>query len=100
MEKSVNLKTRREEIEDVASYFDKLSPAEKDWMNSFVEEEINANFKHSGPKLNKSKADKKRVYNRNNARNRCVFTREKAQNALNYKERLEDFEDIIKEEED
>jgi hypothetical protein len=64
-------------------------------MNSFVEEEIHANFNHNGPKLNKTKEEKKRIYNKNNARNRCVFTREKAQDKLKYNERLEDFEEKI-----
>jgi len=61
-------------------------------MNAFMEEENNANFNHSGPKLNKTKDEKKKIYNRNNARNRCIFTREKAQNKLNYVEKAEDLE--------
>lgn len=92
LEPSVNLKTRQEAIEDVKSYFHKLSPEEKKWMNSFMEEENNANFNHSGPKLNKTKDEKKKIYNRNNARNRCIFTREKAQDKLSYVERAEDLE--------
>ena len=92
LEPSVNLKTRQEAIEDVKNYFHKLSPEEKKWMNAFMEEENNANFNHGGPKLNKSKDEKKKIYNRNNARNRCIFTREKAQDKLNYVERAEDLE--------
>jgi hypothetical protein len=92
LEPSVNLKTRQEAIEDVKSYFHKLSPEEKKWMNAFMEEENNANFNHSGPKLNKTRDEKKKIYNRNNARNRCIFTREKAQDKLSYVERAEDLE--------
>lgn len=95
IEPSVNLKTRKEAIEDVKSYFHKLTPEEKKWMNAFMEEENNANFNHSGPKLNKTKEEKKKIYNRNNARNRCIFTREKAQDKLNYVERAEDLEKKI-----
>lgn len=95
VEPRVNLKTRQEEIEDVKSYFHKLTPEEKEWMNAFMEEENNANFNHSGPKLNKSREDKKRIYNKNNARNRCIFTREKAQDKLSYVERVEDLEKKI-----
>lgn len=77
-----NLKTRQEEIEDIKSYIDKLGPKEKAWMNSFVEEEIIANFNHVGKKFNKSKESKRVIYNKNNARNRDVYTRTKAQNKL------------------
>jgi hypothetical protein len=92
IEPCVNLKTRKEAIEDVKSYFHKLSPEEKKWMNAFMEEENNANFNHTGPKINKTKEEKKKIYNRNNARNRCIFTREKAQDKLTYVEKPEDLE--------
>lgn len=97
LEKTVNLKTRQEEIDDIKSYFNKLSPSEKEWINRYAEEEIHANLTHDGPKLNKSKKDKKRIYNKNNARNRCIYTKEKAKGTLDYVERLDDFEGIIKE---
>jgi hypothetical protein len=97
LDPSVNLKTRQEEINDVLSYFNKLSPKEKEWMNAFMEEENAVNFNHRGPKLNKSKEDKKRIYNKNNARNRCIYTREKAQDKLGYFERVEDIEKGLKE---
>jgi hypothetical protein len=77
-----NLKVRQEEIEDIASYVGKLNSKEKEWLNSFVEEEINANFNHSGRKINKTKTAKREIYNRNNARNRDIFSRAKAQGKL------------------
>lgn len=95
LEKTVNLKSRQDEIDDIKSYFHKLSPEEKDWMNRFAEEEIHANMNHDGPKLNKSKKDKKRIYNKNNARNRCTYTKEKAKGTLDYVEKVEDFEEIL-----
>jgi hypothetical protein len=76
-----NLKTRKEEIEDIASYANKLSPKDKEWLNKFVEEEINADFRHNR-KLNKTKASRRIIYTRNNARNRDVFSRAKAQGKL------------------
>lgn len=97
LEKSVNLKTRQEEIEDINTYFDSLPEDAKKWMNSYVEEEVHANLKHKGQKLNKTKADKKRIYNKNNARNRCIYTKEKAQNKLKFVEKLEDFEELLDE---
>jgi len=82
----LNLKSRQEEIEDVASYAHTLSDKDKAWLNSYIEEEVNANFKHSGKKLNKSKKNKKRIYNKNNARNRDVYTRAQASGQINYLE--------------
>jgi hypothetical protein len=72
-----NLKSRYELIAD-CDYLHKLSEEEKAWLNAFNEEEINANFNHSGPKLNKASKDKRRCYNSNNARNRDILTRAKA----------------------
>jgi len=74
----LNLKTRYEEITDVLSYFNTLNEKDKAFLAAFVEEEINANMNHSGKKINKSKAAKKKCYDRNNARNRCIYTRAKA----------------------
>ena len=72
-----NLKTRHEELSDF-DYIDKLNEKEKAWLNSFLEEEVNANFKHSGKILNKSKASKRACYNKNNARNRDIYSKAKA----------------------
>lgn len=72
----VNLKSRAEEIADIASYANKLSEADKEWLNAFSNEYICSNFDHKGPKLHVTKEEKKLCYDRNNARNRCIQTRE------------------------
>lgn len=79
-----NIKTRYEEISDVASYANTLSEKDKAWLNSFMEEEVCANFRHNGEKLNDESdpTTRSRIYGRNNQRNRCIHTREAAQNAL------------------
>jgi len=74
----LNLKTRYEEIEDIASYFKTLPDTAKDFMHSFVEEYVNAKFDHKGKKIYRKKVDKRAIYNRNNARNRDVLTKAKA----------------------
>lgn len=61
-----------------------------EWLNSFVEEHINANFKHKGIKLMKKVAEKRERYRRNNSRNKDIYTREKAQGKLNYIEDIKD----------
>ena len=47
-------------------------------MHSFVEEYVNANFKHKGKPIYTEVEDKRAIYNRNNARNRDVLTKAKA----------------------
>ena len=74
----LNLKTRYEEITDVASYFNTLPEDAKKWIHSYTEEAINANFNHKGRKIIRKVEDKRAIYNRNNARNRDILTRAKA----------------------
>ena len=86
LDPKVNLKSRYDEIEDLASYANTLPEEAKAWLNAFSQEEICANFNHNGPKLN-DQSDAKvrsRIYNRNNERNRCILTRENAQGTINY----------------
>lgn len=117
-----NLKTRVEQIEDVHSYADKLNEEEKDYLNRFMEEYVNADFQHEGkrvhPKrLKKSKYKtkrgkkttdkfKKESEDRNNARNRCLLTTARAFGGLDYLQDLDaldeyeqniytDFEDTV-----
>jgi hypothetical protein len=71
-----NLKTRTDLIE--IDYLDQLTDAEKDWLNRFNEEYVNANFNHKGKLVQRKKAHRKDSYDRNNARNRDILTREKA----------------------
>jgi hypothetical protein len=78
----LNLKTRYEEIKDVLSYVDQLNDKEKAWLNSFVSEYINADFKHGGKILHKGKKKRKICTDRNNARNRCELTKARASGHL------------------
>lgn len=83
---SDNMSRRLEDIEDVQQYVHKLSPEEKLWMAKFMNEYNNArldyadlsNNLHNTPELKKACTD------RNNARNRCAYTLEKAKGMLNY----------------
>ena len=70
-----NLKTRTDLID--YDYIDKLSDEEKEWLNKFTEEYINANVKKKDA-LHKTKKQRKDCYDRNNARNRCILTKAKA----------------------
>ena len=75
----LNLKTRYDLLD--FDYVDQLSDKDKEWLNKFAEEYVNANIDTKNPKknLHRTKALKKDCYDRNNSRNRCILTRAKAQ---------------------
>ena len=62
----------RQEYFDL-DYLHKLSDKEKEWMNKFMNEELNASFKNDGTDLNKTKEEKRKAYSKNNSRNRCLY---------------------------
>lgn len=74
LEKKFNLPSRQELLD--FDYLHKLNDREKAFLNKFVEEEINASFRHKNP-LNKSKKARKACYDRNNARNRDILIKNK-----------------------
>jgi hypothetical protein len=80
-------------------YLSKLSEEELLWLNKFTEEYVNASFDTSKPRnnLHRTKSARKDCYDRNNARNRDVLTRQRAQNKTVY---LEDVVQKGKDEED
>ena len=73
-----NTKLRRETID--ADYLNQLSPEELDWYNKFMEEWNGASFKNDETDLHQSQEDKRDIYGRNNARNRCMYSIAKANN--------------------
>ena len=79
LDPTVNLKTRYELIADY-DYLDKLNDQEKAWLNKFTKEYVNADLdtKRKSKNLHKTDRLKKDCYDRNNARNRCVWTKCKA----------------------
>lgn len=80
----MNLKSRYEEIEEIASYASELPDEAKEWLNSFVAEYVCADFKHGGEIVNTTKEDRRECWSKNNSRNRCAHTKEKACGSLNY----------------
>lgn len=55
-------------------YINDLSDDEKQWLSNFMEEYMSGNFQHKGKKLHRTKKEKKTCYDRNNSRNRDVYT--------------------------
>lgn len=97
----LNLRTRRDEIEDIYSYIHTLNDEEKEWLNKFATEEIVCSMDHEGEKLNTQLTNlpkgersaeevevRQRLNLKNNARNRCIYTQEAAQGTLNYIDEL------------
>lgn len=83
------LKTRYEEVADLASYAHKLKYEDKIWLNKFAKEWISASFdKDESKNLHKTQEQRSSCYGRNNARNRDIFTQEKAMGTMNYIEEL------------
>ena len=95
LKKELNLKTRSDLID--YDYLDKLSTKELEWLNQFTTEFVAADFrcpvcklsdcidkKHRRKHIHKSKKGRRSCYHNNNARNRCIMTREKASGQLVY----------------
>lgn len=80
LDPGLNLKSRTELLD--YDYLDKLSEKELEWLNKFTEEYVNATLNTKNPRknLHRTKSLKKDCYDRNNARNRDVLTRQKAFN--------------------
>lgn len=74
-------------------YLDKLTDKEKKFLNKFTEEYVNASIDTSKKwrNLHKKKAAVRDCYNRNNARNRDILTRQKAMGKHIYLEDIVEF---------
>lgn len=84
--KKYNSRVRQEYID--MDYLDQLSEEDLAWMNQFMGEYNNASFNNDETDLDQSIEGKKASYDRNNARNRCLFGQVKSKvantNLLNY----------------
>lgn len=73
----LNPRSRWEELSDL-DYLHKLSPEEKEFMNKFMDESVNASFsKNNKDNLIKGKKAKKEIRNRNYARRVDQYNRAK-----------------------
>ena len=97
LDPALNLKSRTELLD--YDYLHKLSDIELAWLNKFTEEYVHASLDTNKPKnnLHRTKALRKDCYDRNNARNRDILVRQKAQSKSVY---LEDIKQRGKDEQD
>jgi hypothetical protein len=84
------VKNRQEQLE--VPYLDQLNEKEKAFLNAFLEETVITNFDHKGKKLYK---DRKPFYGDNNARNRCMYTKAKAMQALHRVNTSEELSNLL-----
>lgn len=102
LKKELNLKSRQEEIE--VDYLNKLNNEQKEWLNMFNAEYVNAHFtdrKKLHKNIHNTKKLKQSCDKRNNDRKECVYTRSKAGSKLKYLEdigehvAINNYEDIL-----
>ncbi len=81
-----NMGRRQDDVLDVQEYVNLLNPEEKLWMAKFMDEYNNAKYdsKDLSNNLHNTPELKKTITDRNNHRNSCIYTREKAKGMLNY----------------
>lgn len=84
LKKNLNLKSRQDEID--VDYLNKLSEKEKEWLNKFNEEYVNASLDRQNfdNNIHNTLELKQSCDRRNNERKECLYTREKAKDNLKY----------------
>ena len=65
-------------------YLKSLSEKELLWLNKFTEEEYRAYFNKDKKRHINKKANRKAIYNANNSRNRCIYSRAKGKKQLDF----------------
>jgi hypothetical protein len=66
---------KKQEYHDIEEYIKTIDdPKVLRWMNNFIEEWLGARLNHPGRKFHKSKKNRKRVFDANNARNRDMMS--------------------------
>lgn len=67
----------KQEFHDI-DYVDQLGEKDRKFMSTFMEESLGANLSHPGKKLHKTKAERKLVFDANNARQRDIYAQMRA----------------------
>lgn len=62
----------KQEFHDI-DYVDQLSDKDKKYLSTFMEENLGANLNHQGRKINKTKEQRKSIFDANNARQRDIY---------------------------
>jgi hypothetical protein len=97
LQKNLNLKRRQELID--FDYIDELNEEEKEWLNKFMGEYMGASFprqvvkkkdgtvyKRYSPNNLHKREDRLDIYDRNNARNRDIYSKKLSSGGLNFLE--------------
>ncbi len=84
----------RQELIDY-DYLDQLNPEEKAWLNKFSDEYINASFKKDGTDIQPYEKYGKDSNDRNNSRNRCIYTALKNKANKHNNKKLLNYDSVI-----
>lgn len=87
-----NLFSRIKQEQFDYDYIDKLDPKEKEWLSKFTEEYLGARLNGEGKKFHKNKRLRKDCFDRNNSRNRDIYS---ISNAVGKLDRHSDMQKII-----
>jgi hypothetical protein len=88
LKSNYNSKVRQEFLD--YDYLNKLSKEEYDWLAAFTHEDNCANLNHNGDKVfDRDKKTTKKLYDKNNARNRDAFGVSHAHKRLMYMEQTD-----------
>ena len=82
------MKSRYDEVADIASYSHNLPDEAKDWLNRFVAEFVCADFNHGGDHIHVTPEERSKCWSKNNNRNTCTYNREKSYGTIKYIEDL------------
>lgn len=67
--------SKAKQVQHDLDYINQIDdPKVLEWMNNFMEEWVGARLNHPGKKFHKSKIDRKKIWDANNARNRDVMS--------------------------
>ncbi len=76
-------------------YIDQLSEKDKEWLNKYVEEELNTQFKNDGTDFNITKEERKKIYDRNNHQNSDLYGNLKNKDNKFSNKKLLNYDNII-----
>lgn len=93
LNKRFNSRIKQEYLD--ADYLEKLSASELDWYAKFMDEWNGASFQKDGNDIDQTAEGRKASYDRNNARNRCLYGHLKNKTDKFNNKKLLNFDQVI-----
>ncbi len=86
----------RREFHDV-DYVHLLNDSEQAFLNKFLEEELNTAFKNDGTDFNKTKEERKKIYDRNNKQNSDLLGNLRNKPSTTNNQKLVNYDNVLSE---